>query len=123
MFCDPLSQSEQQRSLFAIFAQEKLLNFKTAAFPPCGSNKKCVCPTATGKASGFGIEKEPLFRIRNTFRPIRREQSYGAVIGRIPRRISAPAAHRKILSEFVLLRHSPQSACQLLRVSTGRLPG
>ena len=95
--------ANKKGSFLAVLAQEELLNFITAAFPPRDSDEKCVSPAATSKTGGFGIEKQPLFGLREISRPIWAEQSDGTAIGRIPRRSSAPAAHRKILSESVLL--------------------
>ena len=63
MFSDPLSQGEQQRAFLAVLAQEKLLNLKSAAFPPRNTNEKCIRAAAAGKAGGFRVQKEPLLWI------------------------------------------------------------
>jgi dihydroxy-acid dehydratase len=89
-----------------------LLDLKPATFPPSNTDKKCIRAAAAGKACGFRIQKKPLLGVSNFIERVGYEQSQGTEVGRISRRLGAPAAHGKILSVLIRLWSGSQGLGQ-----------
>jgi hypothetical protein len=78
MFCDPLSQGEEQRPFFAVLAHEELFDLKPTTFPPANTDEERICAASTRKPCSLGVEKKPLLWIGDPIRCFRQEQLEGA---------------------------------------------
>jgi hypothetical protein len=78
MFCDPLSQCEEQRPFFAVLAHEELFNLKPATFPPANTDEERVRAASAGKSCSLCVQKKPVLGISDLVRCLWQKQLEGA---------------------------------------------
>ena len=115
----PFRKREQNRSLLAMIAHEKLFHDERAVFPPGHADQERVRAAAARQARGLDVKKEPPVEFHSLFSSIGNQQTERANSRLADGRVAKLAANEQVLAKVVASAGAGDQPGEPLRMQRG----